>query len=186
MTEALTDPRQGGSTDRARYPRKPGARVPGGAAAGTTPAERIMARLLETRWLMRLPIPVYRAGFGWIFGPRLVMIEHRGRASGEPRYVVVEVVERERNVIRVASGFGTTSQWYRNLRANGVAYLSTGRARRVPAAVRLLDADQSSAVLARYAAVHPAAYAQLSGAMDYAAGGTAFMPIVEFTPPTGG
>ena len=91
----------------------------------TRPLDRLAARLLETRWLMRLPIPLYRVGLGWLFGERLVMIEHLGRVSHEPRYVVVEVVERGRNVVRVASGFGTRAQWYRNLRANGVAYLST-------------------------------------------------------------
>lgn len=149
----------------------------------TSLADRIAARLLRTRWLMRMPIPLYRAGLGWIFGERLVMIEHLGRVSHERRFVVVEVVERERNVLRVASGFGTHSQWYRNLRANGVAYLSTGRARRVRAAVRLLGPERSAALLQEYAAAHPDAWQHLSAAMDYAAGGDAHIPIVEFTPP---
>ena len=182
MTEAVTDPSLG--IRRSREARGIEPCTPGHPAR-TTPIARLTARLLETRWLMRMPIPLYRAGLGWIFGGRLVMIEHLGRVSHRPRYVVVEVVERERNAIRVASGFGTTSQWYRNLRANRAAYLSTGRARRVPAAARLLGADESAAVLARYAAVHPKAYATLSGAMDYAAGGEVFIPVVEFTPPTG-
>ncbi len=145
--------------------------------------DRLVARLLQTPWLTRLPIPLYRAGFGWIFGERLVMIEHLGRVSHEPRYVVVEVVERERNGIHVASGLGRRAQWYRNLRANGVAYVSTGRARRVPASVRLLDADESRWVLDRYAQKHPRAWKHLSAAMDYAAGGEARIPIVEFRPP---
>ncbi|WP_194409270.1 nitroreductase family deazaflavin-dependent oxidoreductase [Microbacterium cremeum] len=145
--------------------------------------DRLTARLLKTPWLMRMPIPLYRHGFGWIFGPRLIMIEHLGRVSHEPRYVVVEVVERERNVIRVASGFGEKSQWYRNLRANEVAYLSTGRARRVRADVRLLDRTESNAVLSRYAVAHPTAWRHLSAAMDVAAGGDAHLPIVEFTSP---
>ena len=148
--------------------------------------DRLAARLLKTTWLMRMPIPMYRAGFGWLFGQRLVMIEHLGRVSHEARYVVVEVVERERNAIRVASGFGDRSQWYRNLRANGVAYLSTGRARRVRTAVRLLDRTESNAVLSRYAVAHPDAWRHLSSAMDVAAGGAAHIPIVEFTPPHDG
>jgi deazaflavin-dependent oxidoreductase (nitroreductase family) len=152
----------------------------------TRALDRLAARLLETRWLMRLPIPLYRVGLGWLFGERLVMIEHLGRVSHEPRYVVVEVVERGRNVVRVASGFGTRAQWYRNLRANGVAYLSTGRARRVPARVRLLDAEESARRLRDYAAAHPEAYQHLSAAMDYAAGGEAHIPLVEFTPPIEG
>lgn len=165
MTEVLTDPSQ--------------------RAQGPGLVDRAAARLLKTRWLMRMPIPLYRAGFGWLLGRRLVMIEHLGRVSHERRFVVVEVVEREPNVLRVASGFGTTSQWYRNLRANGVAYLSVGRARRVRASVRLLDREESESVLARYAAEHPEAWQHLSSAMDYAAGGEAHIPIVEFTPPRG-
>ena len=182
MTEAVSDPSLG--VRRPHDARRVEPRTTGHPAR-TTPIARLTARLLETRWLMRMPIPLYRAGLGWIFGGRLVMIEHLGRVSHRTRYVVVEVVERERNAIRVASGFGTTSQWYRNLRANPAAYLSTGRARRVEAAVRLLGAEESAAVLARYAAAHPEAYATLSGAMDYVAGGEALIPVVEFTPPRG-
>ena len=181
MTEAVSEPSRGDR--RSRGARRIEPRTPGHPAR-TTPIARLTARLLETRWLMRMPIPLYRAGLGWIFGARLVMIEHLGRVSRRPRYAVVEVVERERNAIRVASGFGTSSQWYRNLRANPAAYLSTGRARRVEAAVRLLGAEESAAVLARYAAAHPQAYETLSGAMDYAAGGEVFIPVVEFTPPS--
>ncbi|MGF2948786.1 nitroreductase family deazaflavin-dependent oxidoreductase [Microbacterium alcoholitolerans] len=146
-------------------------------------ADRLAAKLLATPKLMRLPIGAYRCGFGWIFGSRLVMIEHLGRVSHEPRYVVVEVVERGHNLIRVASGFGTKAQWYRNLRANGVAFLSTGRARRVPASVRMLDADESAERLKVYAAEHPEAWKHLSAAMDHAAGGAADIRLVEFTPP---
>ncbi|HBR88698.1 MAG: nitroreductase family deazaflavin-dependent oxidoreductase [Microbacterium sp.] len=145
--------------------------------------DRLVARLLRTRWLMRLPIPMFRRGFGWMLGQRFVMIEHLGRTSGRPRYVVVEVVSRERNLLRVASGFGTASQWYRNISANGVAFLSTGTARRVPAHARILAPAESAAVLARYAREHPSAWRHLERAMDDLAGGEAAIPVIEFTPP---
>ncbi|MGV9194875.1 nitroreductase family deazaflavin-dependent oxidoreductase [Microbacterium sp. MC2] len=144
---------------------------------------RIAAWALGNRRLMRLPIGLYRAGLGWVFGERLVMIEHLGRVSQEPRYVVVEVVERGRNTLRVVSGFGTRAQWYRNLRANGVAYLSTGRARRVPAHVRFLDDAEAEATLTRYGRRYPKAYRELTAALDLAAGGEAHIAMVEFTPP---
>ena len=142
--------------------------------------DRVIARLLGTRWLMRLPIPMYRAGLGWLLGPRFVMIEHLGRSSGEPRYAVVEIVEREGRVVRVASGFGTRAQWYRNLRANGVA----GGVRREHVAVDLLDDVASDTVLDRYRAAHPDAWLRLKNAMGVAQGGDARIPIVEFTPLT--
>ncbi len=145
-------------------------------------SDRIIARLLGTPRLMRLPIPIYRAGLGWLLGRRLVMIEHRGRVSGEPRFVVVEVVERDGTSLRVASGFGTRAQWYRNLRANGVAFLSTGRVRRERVGVSLLDEDASALVLERYGRQHPAAWRRLAGAMTAAQGGTPHIPVVEFGP----
>lgn len=144
--------------------------------------ERVIARLLATPWLMRLPIPLYRAGLGRLLGPRLVMIEHIGRSSSEPRWVVVEIVEREGRALRVASGFGTKAQWYRNLRANGVAYLTTGGVQRERVAVTLLDDDASCAVLERYASSHPRAWQRLKSAMDIAQGGDARILVVEFTP----
>ncbi|MDZ8201420.1 nitroreductase family deazaflavin-dependent oxidoreductase [Microbacterium sp. SSW1-59] len=155
-------------------------------AADAPLLDRVFARLLATPRLMRLPIPMYRHGFGWMLGDRFVMIEHLGRSSGEPRFVVVEIISRDRNVIRVASGFGTRSQWYRNLVANGVAYLSTGRARRVPARVRILSAAESDRVLAAYARANPTAWKHLKGAMDSIAGGDAVIPVIEFTPPRAG
>lgn len=147
------------------------------------PIDRAIAGLLRTRWLMRLPIPLYRASLGWLFGSRLVMIEHLGRSSGERRFVVVEVVGQERNVVRVASGFGHRSQWYRNIRANGVAYISVGRFRRVKAYARLLGPEDSAARLAEYARRHPVAWRHLHAAMDVAQGGEADIPVVEFIPP---
>ncbi len=145
--------------------------------------DRAMARMLQTPWLMRLPIPLYRASLGWIFGNRLVMIEHVGRTTGERRFVVVEVIGFERNVVRVASGFGHSSQWYRNLRANGVAYISVGRFRRVRAHPRLLGAEDSAAALAAYAREHPAAWRHLHEAMEVLQGGEPDIPVVEFVPP---
>lgn len=152
----------------------------------TSVVDRLAAKMLATPWLARLPIGLYRAGLGWMLGSRLVMIEHLGRVSHEPRFVVVEVVERRGDMIRVASGFGAKAQWYRNLRANGVAYLSTGRARRVRAQVRLLGDDESAAVLHDYAQEHPELWEHLHASMDYEAGGEAQILIVEFTPPLGG
>src|SRR5699024_676792 len=112
---------------------------------GMTPAPAagpLMARLLRTRWLMRLPIGLFRRGLGWMLGPRLLMIEHLGRRSGAPRYVVVEVLERGPGRFVVASGFGPGAQWYQNLRANRVAYLSTGLLRRAAARPRFLRSEE--------------------------------------------
>jgi len=151
----------------------------------TTPSllDRAIGRMLRTRWLMRLPIPLYRASLGWMLGNRLLMIEHLGRVSGERRFAVVEVLSRERNVVRVASGLGRRSDWYRNIEANGVAYISVGRYRRVKCHARLLGPEDSAARLADYARAHPADWRHLHAAMDFAQGRDADIPVIEFVPP---
>ncbi|MEZ5190354.1 MAG: nitroreductase family deazaflavin-dependent oxidoreductase [Schumannella sp.] len=147
----------------------------------TASGSRSMARLLRTRWLMRLPIGLFRARLGWIFGGRLCMIEHRGRTSGERRFVVLEVVGRaEPDLVVVASGLGPGAQWFRNLQANGVAFVSIGMRSRVAADVRLLDAAGSRSRLEEYARLHPAAWEKLHDAMAIAQGlDEPDIPIVE-------
>ena len=49
----------------------------------TSTIDQWAARLLRTRWIVRAPIPLFRAGLGWLFGGRFVMAEHIGRKSGK-------------------------------------------------------------------------------------------------------
>lgn len=144
--------------------------------------DRLVARALKTRWLMRAPIALYRGGLGFLLGRRLMMVEHRGRSSGRRRFVVIECIDRTTpGVYLAASGFGTVAQWYRNIAANGVAYVSSGTRRRIPTTARLLTKEESLAALEAYAARYPDAWRHLSAAMDAAAGGKADIRIVEFT-----
>lgn len=129
------------------------------------------ARVLTTRWMVRAPIYCYRAGLGFLFGTRLLMLEHIGRVSGARRYVVLEVVERpspDRYII--VSGFGRTAQWYRNVRAHPEVRVSCGIRRRVPATAIPLSDDESAAALARYAQAHPRAWRNLRSTIESAVG----------------
>lgn len=123
---------------------------------------RWAAGLLRVRWFVRAPIWLYRAGLGFVFGSRLLMLEHRGRTSGARRYVVLEVVDHPspgRYV--VASGFGGRAQWYRNVRADPRVRVSVaGRGPR-PATARPLEPEEAAATLRRYAVAHPRAWAKL-------------------------
>lgn len=143
--------------------------------------DRLTLRALSTRWLTRAPITLYRHGLGFLLGSRLLMLEHLGRKSGEPRFVVIECVDRDEERVLVASGFGGRADWYRNLVANGVAFVSTGRLRRIPAIPRFLDPEESARRLERYAAQHPTAWRRLESAMSIAAGGKADIRLVELT-----
>jgi deazaflavin-dependent oxidoreductase (nitroreductase family) len=124
-------------------------------------AERA-AGLLRVRWVVRAPIWLYRARLGVLFGSRLLLLEHVGRSTGATRRVVLEVVSRpapERYI--VASGFGTTAQWYRNVQAHPEVKVQVGsRAPRAATAVPL-TADESAAALREYAAADPRAWSAL-------------------------
>jgi deazaflavin-dependent oxidoreductase (nitroreductase family) len=127
------------------------------------------ARVLKTRWLVRAPIHCYRAGLGFLFGTRLLMLEHIGRSSGARRYVVLEVVERpspDRYVI--VSGFGRGAQWYRNVCVHPEVRVSCGLRRNVPATAIPLSDDESAAALARYAEAHPRAWRNLRSTIESA------------------
>jgi deazaflavin-dependent oxidoreductase (nitroreductase family) len=129
------------------------------------------ARALQTRWLVRAPIVLYRAGLGFMFGSRLLMLEHVGRKSGARRYVVLEVVERPTaDQYIIVSGFGPRAQWYRNIRAQPAVRVSSGRRRRVPAIATPMTEEESAAALQRYATRHPKAWASLRQTIEAAVG----------------
>jgi deazaflavin-dependent oxidoreductase (nitroreductase family) len=122
----------------------------------TTPRWRALPTAGPRRWLFRTPLLVYRAGLGWLFGHRLVMIVHRGRRSGRWRQVVVEVVVRDpaTGVVTVASGYGPTANWYRNLLANPDAEIVLG-SRRLAVRARPIPAEEGAELMVDYARRRP-------------------------------
>lgn len=119
------------------------------------------------RWLARAPIPLYRHGFGRLLGSRVVMLEHRGRRTGQPRYVVLEVVDRRPGHIRV-SGYGERSHWYRNVVARPDVRVWTGPLTACPAHATVLPAEQTWSVLEDYRAGHRRAARALGRALGIA------------------
>jgi len=72
------------------------------------PSPVTAARLLQTRWIVRAPVWLYRARLGFLLGSRLLMLEHTGRKTGTRRYAVLEIVYcPQPGTYVVASGFGT-------------------------------------------------------------------------------
>lgn len=111
-----------------------------------------------------------------------MLLEHTGRKSGTARFTCLEVIERpSTNRILVASGFGETSQWYRNLRANPKCFITTGRIRRRLATATLLPADESAKALARYQSEHAESWKLLKQVIEKdGATSPDDVPIVEF------
>jgi deazaflavin-dependent oxidoreductase (nitroreductase family) len=122
----------------------------------STPHWRPLPARGPRRWLFRAPLLVYRARLGWLFGRRLVMIEHRGRTSGRLRRVVVEVVVHDpvSGAVTVASGYGPTANWYRNLLATPDAHIVLG-ARRIAVRAHSVPAEAGADLMVVYARRRP-------------------------------
>lgn len=136
-----------------------------------------LGQFLRSRRLARTPIAIYRAGFGWIFGTRMLMLEHLGRRTGARRYVVLEVADRpasDRFV--VPSGFGRRAQWFRNVEASPRVKVSIGRRRSVPAEARVLSDEDADAALQSYIQRHPRSWAALEPTIEAALGRPVTVP----------
>jgi len=143
-------------------------------AARTPVTAAWAARLLPVRWAVRAPVLVFRARLGFLFGSRLLMLEHTGRATGIRRYAVLETVHRtDRGTYVVAAGFGDGSQWLRNIRADPRVRVSVGRRSSVPATARVLTPGEAAAALGAYRRRHPRAWAALKPVFE----GTLGAPI---------
>jgi deazaflavin-dependent oxidoreductase (nitroreductase family) len=126
----------------------------------------LLGRILRNRALVRAPIWLYRAHLGFLFGHRMLLLEHVGRKSGARRYAVLEVVDRPGpDEYVIVSGFGDTAQWYRNVIANPRVRVSVGLRRNVPATATPLTPEAVDETVERYAARHPRTWRTLNEAM---------------------
>jgi deazaflavin-dependent oxidoreductase (nitroreductase family) len=108
------------------------------------------------RAVMRAPIGLYRIGLGRLLGRRFLLLEHTGRRSHRTRRTVLEVVDLRDGVPVVASGWGETSDWFRNVSADPhVAVTISGR--HFAAEATRLDPPEAARVLDDYRMRHPRA-----------------------------
>jgi deazaflavin-dependent oxidoreductase (nitroreductase family) len=109
------------------------------------PANRII------RGLLRAPAHLYGLGLGPLLGKRFVLLAHIGRRSGVRHQTVLEVVEYRADgpEIIVMSGFGWSSDWLRNIEANGKAEIAVGR-KQFAANYRFLGEQEAVAAFEGY------------------------------------
>lgn len=83
--------------------------------------------------IFKLPLLLYRAGLGWIFGHRFMLLTHIGRRSGRVRRTVLAVLEfnPQTREIKAMSAW-SASDWYLNLQVNPAVEVETGFNRYVP------------------------------------------------------
>lgn len=114
--------------------------------------------------MLRAPIWFYRAGLGFIFGKRFVMIEHKGRVTGERRFNVLEVVSARPDAVYVMAGWGRRADWYLNLRADPEVTVHLG-ARSWATTAGFCDVETARFVLSEYGEKHPGTLRRLGGLM---------------------
>jgi deazaflavin-dependent oxidoreductase (nitroreductase family) len=147
------------------------------------------------RILFRFPILLYRLKLGWLFGGRMLLLEHRGRRSGLTRKVVVEVVDhdQQKDSYTVAAAWGSQSDWYKNIKAEPKVTVEVGT-QRFTALAETLSADDAAQHLNVYATKHPFAFRQLGSKLfdiesrdtaEVVKSMTEAIPFVEFTPEGG-
>ena len=153
----------------------------------TAPMTKLGEMFLRTPALARAPIALYRAGLGGILGSRMMLLEHTGRKSGRPRQVVLEVLGHPApDTYLVASGFGESAQWFRNVMAQPQVRVSTGRLSSAPAVARRLAPSEADRALSDYIARHPRAWASLKSVIEHSLGGRVDppgtdLPLVELS-----
>lgn len=144
------------------------------------------------RLLFRLPIHFYRMGLGWLFGGRIMLVNHVGRITGKRRQVILEVVAHNANdgSYVAASGWGPAAAWYRNILHTPDVTIQVGR-RTIPARGVPLSTDEGAEIMARYASRHRvAAKLLLPRMLGYAVDGSEAdfralgqrIPFIRFVP----
>jgi deazaflavin-dependent oxidoreductase (nitroreductase family) len=125
------------------------------------------------RAIARAPIRLYRLGLGGLLGGRFVLLEHRGRRSGLPRQVVLEVVDGDprSGEVLIASGYGSRAQWFRNIRTHPRVGFRIGE-RRFTGVAEPLEPAESGRRLAAYALRRPRSAALLMRTIGHDVDGT--------------
>jgi deazaflavin-dependent oxidoreductase (nitroreductase family) len=121
-----------------------------------TPVHRPQRPTGWRRLIARSPLLLFRAGLGWVFGGRLLLLHHTGRLTGLDRRVVLEVVAHgpDGDSWIIASGFGPGADWYRNLRARPKTVVQVGT-RHHAVTAHFLTPEEGAGIMARYAPRHP-------------------------------
>jgi deazaflavin-dependent oxidoreductase (nitroreductase family) len=107
-------------------------------------------------WLFRLPLPLYRHGWGWLLGRTFLLLEHAGRKTGKRHATVAMVLHYDpqtREAV-ICSVWGPNTDWIKNIRARPALQVQIGAESFTPKQ-RFLSEDESFAVAADFRRRHP-------------------------------
>jgi deazaflavin-dependent oxidoreductase (nitroreductase family) len=107
--------------------------------------------------VFRLPLPLYRAGWGWLLGRVFLVLTHVGRRTGQPHDTAAMVLAEDRAAgeVVICSVWGDRTDWVRNLRAHPALRVRIGRQDFVPLH-RFLSTEEALAVGDSFRRRHPA------------------------------
>jgi deazaflavin-dependent oxidoreductase (nitroreductase family) len=108
------------------------------------------------RMVFRLPLPLYRRGWGRLLGRTFLVLEHRGRRTGQLRSTVAMVLtyDPKTHEAVICSAWGENTDWIRNIRARPAVQVQIGGESLVPEQ-RFLTEAESVAVVAEFRRRHP-------------------------------
>ena len=106
--------------------------------------------------VFRLPLPMYRRGWGWLLGDRFLLLVHAGRTTGKPHSTVAMVLSYGPHTHKavICSALGKDTDWIRNIQAHPALKVQIGRESFTPDQ-RFLSADESAAVMVGFQRRHP-------------------------------
>ena len=107
--------------------------------------------------VFRVPLPLYRAGWGWLLGRTFLLLVHAGRTTGQPHAMTAMVLRYDAATHEavICSAWGVDADWLRNIRARPALQVQMGRESFTPTQ-RFLSEDESFAVTLEFCLRHPA------------------------------
>jgi deazaflavin-dependent oxidoreductase (nitroreductase family) len=106
--------------------------------------------------VFRLPLPLYRRGWGWLLGHTFLLLVHAGRKTGRAHSTVAMVLryDPESHEAVICSGWGRNADWIRNIRVRPALQVQIGRDSFAPEQ-RFLSDDESFSVAVGFRRRHP-------------------------------
>ncbi len=105
--------------------------------------------------IFKLPLILYRAGLGWLFGHRFMLLTHIGRRTGKVRQTVLAVLEYNPKTLEIkAMSAWSDSDWCLNLQAHPALQVETGFTRFTPEHYAL-SPEEIATLFVNYRNKHP-------------------------------
>lgn len=106
--------------------------------------------------IFRMPLALYRRGWGWALGHTFLLLVHTGRRTGRRYETVAQVAtyDPETREAVICAAWGPTTGWLRNIQARPGLEVRIGRDAFVPSQ-RFLSDDEAFAAAAEFRRRHP-------------------------------